>query len=179
MKLSTQTIVDLTNALAALDGYVRVIKDGDREQQVRQAYHFNPGLRAAIAKNIARCKAIADAYSKARDNTIYGLTGGLRELDPDDAHQMKEFRRVNDLFLAELHEIDLVTIKESELKLGSDKGLNPIPGTTLAFLAPILEEESWRVPEAPAMVAPPARAANGAAHPAEATADEARQSLDG
>lgn len=170
LKLSCQVIIDLVNNLAALDGKTRVIKDGEREQVVREPYKFKPGLRSAIAKNVANLKAVADAYSKTKDGLIGQVTGGMTQIaekhgetvNPDFQKQMADFQAVNNLLLAEIHEVRLVKIKESELNLEA----NPIPGTVIAALAPILDEAGY-APDEPVVVALPAMpavqpAANGA-----------------
>lgn len=166
MQLTTQTIIDLANALASLDGRQRVLKDGDREQAIREGYKFSTGVMVAIAKNIARCKVVADAYTRANEALVKQVTGGLTRLVPPDEGnkdydaQAAAYRPANRQLLDEVHEIDLVTLKEEDLKLGSEKGQNPIPGTTLAFLAPIISNEAWKLPDAPEIKVP--ETANGA-----------------
>jgi len=141
MKLSTQAVIDVYNALVTLDGKLRVVKDGEREQVVREPYTFGPGLRVAIAKNIANLKVIADVYAKGRENLILHVTGGRPMIDGNDYEKQLTFAVANAQLMAELHEVAVVTIKEDELKLG----VNPIPGTVLAAMAPIIEGESWEI----------------------------------
>src|ERR1051325_12152979 len=101
LKLSMQTIVDLVNALAALDGKIRGVKEGEREQIVREPYNFGAGLRAAIARNIAKLKRIADEYAKSRDGLILSISGGMTQLEKDNQQQAIEFKKANDVLLAD------------------------------------------------------------------------------
>lgn len=152
-KLSTKTVMDLSDALAALDGRPRIVKDGEHETIVQEPYSFAPGLRLALAKNRARCEVVISAYKRFREGMILNLSGGKREIDakksPAMASAADQFNRLNVLLLSELHEVDLISVKDDELKLGSEKGQNPIPVTVLAVLWPILDGDSWKLPEPP------------------------------
>jgi hypothetical protein len=145
MTLSIATIFDLQNALAALDGTTKAVRDGEREIAVRSPYKLGAGLRMAIAKNLYRLKVVTDAYTKAINDTISELSGGGTQLespaaftDPDE--KAKEKRELE----AEMHEVELITMTEAELKLDD----NTIPGTVLMGLCPIVE--GWQLPEKPA-----------------------------
>jgi hypothetical protein len=155
MTLSIATIFDLQNALAALDGTTKAVRDGEREIAVRSPYKLGAGLRMAIAKNLYRLKVVTDAYTKAINDTISELSGGGTQLespaaftDPDEKAKAKEkwsqFSKEKRELEAEMHEVELITMTEAELKLDD----NTIPGTVLMGLCPIVE--GWQLPEKPA-----------------------------
>jgi hypothetical protein len=159
MKLSTQTIINLANALASLNSHPEVVKEGEKHATVQRPYSFAPMTRLAIAKNLAKCQAVSDAYQKVRAGLIVQVSGGKSDIQPPPVvekdkpdyqsrvdtftEQITEFTRINQMFMDEKHEVDLVLLSEDALKLDA----NPIPFATLAQMAAIMEGEGWGLAE--------------------------------
>jgi hypothetical protein len=164
MQLSTQTILALANALSQLSSHRKVVKDGDKETTIEAPYQFAAETRAKIARNLARCTAVVDAYQRTRQGLLIQVSGGKSEIAPPPiadkdkpdyptrleayADQIETFNKVNQMFLDEVHEIDLAVLKEADLKLEA----NPIPFQILALMAPMLE--GWRQDAAPTFRTP-------------------------
>ena len=133
MRLTTHQILTLINALASLDGYDRVISEGENKERVVRDFHKIGGAtRMTIAKNVARLREIADAHQKTRDQVIREISGGKETVAQD---QMVEFNKQHAELLAAEHLVQIDTIKEEQLKLDS----NPIPIAVLIAIQPILE----------------------------------------
>lgn len=154
MRLSTQAIITLANALPQLNTYLKQAKEGDSWRNVHATYEFSPRVRLKIAKNIMRLTAVVDAYSRTRNGLIIQISGGKSIIQqPQDRtdkaavseyeRQMADLARLDELLLGECHDIDLDTISEDELNLKS----NPIPVAVLAAMAPIMEDETWAAPK--------------------------------
>lgn len=131
MRISTETAERMLLGLRALDGYERVIKDGERERVVQELYKLGGGLRFQIAKDIAKLTIVADALHKARNDLVRGLSGGKDRIPPEKAG---EFYAEERAMLDAQQDIELSMIQVEELKLDQ----NPIPGSILALLAPLL-----------------------------------------
>ena len=159
MQITTQAAFNLVNALSSLNGYQGTIKDGDKETITQKPYRFDARTRLTIAKNLAKLQAVVDAYQKVRGGLIMQISSGKTEIVPpppsekdapdykaryaDFTGQIAEFNRINQMFLDERHEIGLLTIPEAGLALD----VNPIPLSTLAQMAIIMEGEGWSASE--------------------------------
>lgn len=65
--LPVNDIVAVGNALVALDGYDRAVKDGAQDRVIREPYKFSPGVRLTIARDLTTIKAVvADVQTAAR-----------------------------------------------------------------------------------------------------------------
>ena len=135
--LTTREIVGLFNGLSALDGYECIVKDGQRERAVRENYRLGGGLRLVIAKNLHHLRAVVDPYQQARNALVREMANGTDEIATKD---MPEFLRREAEMLDAKHDVALVKIRANELHLGSEPNENPIPGSVLAALMPVLDD---------------------------------------
>lgn len=137
VKISFQDAIILNNALSALDGRERVVKDGERERVVSEPYDLGPGLRAAIGKNLTRLKAPVEIYSNAEKGLRNEITkGGVIEIKAGSPEVELFIQKRAELLKLEESIEPLIRIKRSELKLEK----NPIPGTVLSAMDPILDD---------------------------------------
>lgn len=114
-----------------LDGRLVVVKQNGADQLVMTPWEFGSGtLRLRIAKNIGALQAIEKQVEEARVAIIKEATKGGTL---DEAAANKQLADI----LAQPASGDLSRIRASELKL--DK--NEIPATTLAALAPVLDDD--------------------------------------
>jgi len=134
MKLSLESIIRLNVGLSQLDGYDKIVKQGETERVVRVYYKLTAGFRLAMAMNLDRLQPIVSAYNKARNNIILELSEGSGKV-PDDKNA--EFNSQDVDILDEIHTIKLTKIKENELDLDN----NPIPVSTLALLKVLLPKQ--------------------------------------
>jgi len=132
MKMTVQAMIDLQKGLMALDGYDKVIKDGEREKTARVYYELGGGLRLLIARNLNRIEPELKALEKARNETFMQYSNGENRISPDKA---VDFMKAERALLDNEVEVELIEIDQTELKL--DK--NPIPGTVLSVLIPLLK----------------------------------------
>lgn len=140
LKLTNQQVNELAGAISAMNGYERIVKDGEKERAVADTYkHIGVGLKSSMAKNLVALKAPAAAYELARQAIFRECSGGADSIDTKTDEGQQQMRRLNTL-LAELatqtHDVDLLTLKLEELRLD----VNPWPVTVLAGLGPILED---------------------------------------
>lgn len=128
LKIDTETAVELSNALSALDGYEKIVKDGEKERGVRGPYKFGGGLRMTNGTNIKALADIVDTHGEAQKDIFNALRGDEDYIqDADD--QARLAARLNELKPHPV-EVEQRTISEDELRLD----INPIPGTVLANL---------------------------------------------
>ena len=127
MKLTLTKVLNLRGALSALDSYEKAVGD----KTVRELYQLGGPLRLRIARNLNLLDPEISAYQKARNALVVQHTNGA-----DKKVDMANFVAAENELLESEIELDLKPIKEHELQL--DK--NPVPGTVLAGLMPILEE---------------------------------------
>lgn len=119
--------------LQQLDGYDRVVKDGQNERVVRQTYNLGPGLRLSIARNMEKLRRVDASLRQARLGVLQQFSGGESKV-PDGnliAYQAED-RKLMDAPCGE----DLIRIKLDELKLSE----NPVPASVLSVLLPIVDQ---------------------------------------
>lgn len=134
MKLSMEKMISARAALMALDGYDKIIKDGERERAVRELYKLGGGLRLLIAKNVNLLDKEIDTFQRARNALVLECASGQEKVPPE---KMASFIKQERELLDAETEIDVVPIKSDELKLDQ----NPIPASVLAQLGTLLTDE--------------------------------------
>lgn len=133
MKLKFSQAADLLAALAALDGYDRIIKDAGNERIARELYKLGP-LRLPIAKNIRVLREALEDFQRARNGLVMEASGGKGELDPkaDPAGAAQLGLAVQTLLDTE-QELALEPLPEAELLAAG-----PVPPSVLASLIVLL-----------------------------------------
>ena len=130
MKILNAKVIPLLQLLRSLDGSEKGLPDG---RVIKEPYRFASGkVYLDIALNQNRLASQAEAIEKARVAIIKSLLPeGETELKPDRHQpQMAEFVRQYQAVLDEEADIDLRTMKASDLNLDA----NPISPTILAAL---------------------------------------------
>lgn len=136
-KMTLAKANDVLNALLALDGYDKEIKDGASSKSVHVFYDLSGNLRLLIAGDIDALKAPIAQFSKARQGLV-DQAGGSGKTGDDYAKWMaspegvKAAKDVQALLDTEGN-YTLGKIKDAELKLD----VNPIPASVLSMLSPI------------------------------------------
>jgi len=126
MKLSTRAIIALVNALNVFD------QGAEKAEAGKRPFKLANGARMILSKNLMRVEGIVSAYQKERNAMI------LLHADADGKLEGKaaiEFNALDNMLMDWLHEVELVAIRETDLRLDD----NDIPVTVVAGLAPVIE----------------------------------------
>lgn len=134
------TIAQLYALLAAhqaLDGHEKIVRDAQGERAVTTPYTLGGLTRLALAQNISAIEGVVRGFEKVRKDLIRqhaGETGSFDETDEGRAALARCNREVATI-LEQEREVSLARIKSEDLRLDQ----NPIPGTVLSGLMPILQ----------------------------------------
>lgn len=130
MKMSE--VLNLLVALRELDGYTKIVMEGGRETSVQASYVFTAATRFTLAKNIAKLQPLAKAYQDAFNAKVKEISGGESKVPKEkEAQFLEELRPLQE----QEEEVELTKITEADMKLE----VNPIPGSVLANLLPIIQ----------------------------------------
>ena len=133
--LTLEDIIGANAALNQLDGQQKEGKDGSF---ALIPYKFDDATRWNIAKNKRLFKVEAEAYDETRNALIKELSPVNMDVSKEDAATREKFRlRHRELLKKPVELSGLLKIKKSAL-LKED--LNPIAGSILELLMPILDE---------------------------------------
>lgn len=124
MKVTINTAHRLVNALLALDGRQRAVKNGEAETVIIEPYKLGVA-RLAIARNVSRLRAVLADFEKARDGLIREISNGGDSIDPKaNPDGFKKFTISVNEMLGQEAEVDLEPLKASQLKL-DENDINP------------------------------------------------------
>ncbi len=138
MKVTVNTAHKLVNALLALDGRQKAVKNGDSESIIVEPYKLGPA-RLAIAKNTSRLRAVLTDFEKARDGLIKEISNGGDSIDPaKDPDGFKRFNLAVRDMLSDESDVDIVPIEASKLNLDQ----NDIPPAVIVDLEEIIDFEN-------------------------------------
>lgn len=133
MKLTCSQILAARAGLDGLDGYERVIRDGNRERAVLISYQFGAGLRLALARNKNKLQTDCEVFSAKRNRLVAELSAGGAQVPPE---RMAEFSTRERELQKQAVEVDVAAISIGELQLDQ----NPITVSVLALIEPLLVE---------------------------------------
>ena len=74
--LTFEQALQVDQGLHALDGYKRIIKDGQREYEATELYKLGPGLRVQIGLAIARLDPVAREFQAQNNDLIRKYADG-------------------------------------------------------------------------------------------------------
>ena len=141
LRLTVEQALDLLAGLTALDGHEELVGEGKQQQKIVVPYTLGGPLRQAIFHDITATKPVAADFQNARNAVVIELSKGAGKLDPGSPESAKLALQTQAM-MAQPVDLKLDRIKLADLKLDS----NPIPGTVLAQLAPILDEPDGKTP---------------------------------
>jgi hypothetical protein len=127
MRLTNRAIVELRQALTALDGAPTPVTIEGKTQVYLKPYEFAGTTRFKIGKNLSAVKSIAELVDKASD----GITRQYAVKGTIPAELVPEYHDDREKLLNLETEIELTTLAEADLKLD----INAIPGSVLGILA--------------------------------------------
>lgn len=135
-------------ALAALDGYERMYREGETERVARVPYNLSWDLRMTLGENKDALERAIEAYLKCRNEIITRHAGGKRRVDPSNLAAVEACAEE----VLALDEKDIVfecaPIDFDELKGKAE--VNPIPPSVLAALWPLRKQKGGPHPVAEA-----------------------------
>ncbi|MBU3741504.1 MAG: hypothetical protein FGM24_04370 [Candidatus Kapabacteria bacterium] len=144
--ISNRDVLELYSALTALDGYSKAV--GDRVVTV--PYEIEPRARLDIALNKATLRPVKEAIEETRNAIVTEIAGDRGEIpdtvtdglgkvstNPEAITFQRRWREVLDATVT----VDLRRLPVKSLHIGDDADTkaNPIPGTVLEILMPILD----------------------------------------
>jgi hypothetical protein len=132
--LTYEQALSVDQGLHALDGYQHIVKDGQQEMTVVEFYKLGPGVRVQIGLAIASLDAAAKTFAELQNKLIKQYSAGAGKV-PDSAMSdylaaISELRRTPSGVV-----VPHLTVKELNLDQ------NPIPGSVLGMLSPILDQK--------------------------------------
>src|SRR5262245_51554387 len=120
MRLTTEIIIRLFQALALLDGHPVAGSE-------RAIYKFTPAVKMKIARNIAALRKAHDEHSRLRDGLIYKHANGRNRLPDVEKLEGEErdaamkigadFEKAERLLLDQVRDVALSTLSEGDLNL--------------------------------------------------------------
>lgn len=132
VKLTISEILGASRALGQLDGYTKATEQG----AAQVPYNLDDSTRWNIAKNRRILSAEIESYEEVRIKMV-------RELSPKEANIGKESAEVQEAFRERIKTLLHTTVELPgflRLKKASVLTGNPIPGSVLELLLPIIDE---------------------------------------
>lgn len=130
MKLSIQAASQLAGGLRGLDGYQKLTSDG---KPITEYFKLDGQVRLDIAIGLNRIDGALAVFNKARQDLVRQNAGDTGQIPPE---KMAEFVAAEQEMLNAEQEIEIPAISKAGLKLDE----NPIPGTTLSLIVPLLAD---------------------------------------
>jgi len=131
--LTFEQALQVDQGLHALDGYKRIIKDGQREYEATELYKLGPGLRVQIGLAIARLDPVAREFQTQNNDLIRKYAdGGTSVAAKNTQDYLAAFQALQKTSSGVV--IPHIVVKELDLEH------NPIQGTVLGLLNPILDQ---------------------------------------
>ena len=125
--------IELRAGLTALDGYQKDVPQGDAPAKVIVSpYKLSSDTRWKIFSALTAIKPTLETFDAARADLQKRV-----KLAGDDKAALAAIDQEAEQLLARKQDVKLPTLKREELALGG----NPIPGSVLVALAPIIAEK--------------------------------------
>lgn len=134
MQITIDKALSLRAGLTALDGYNKIIKNGENESTAVVPFKLSGVMRMTIARNISRLEQPLADYNKARNEVIKSLAGPDGNAVPPE--KLAEFLAQDVGMRKQETELSLTKLKVADLNLDD----NPIPGSVLAMLLDLVGE---------------------------------------
>jgi hypothetical protein len=133
MKLTNRAVVELRQALTALDGVPTPITVEGKTQVYLKNYEFSGSTRFKIGKNLSVLRPLAEVVEKSIDAVIrqYAVPkeGTTDKMIPQE--KVAEYNAERETILDIETEVAITKLTEEDLKLD----VNAIPGSVLSILS--------------------------------------------
>lgn len=133
---------DIGTGLSELNGYSRVVKQGESETTVMQQYRLGKS-RTAVALNLLALKPINEGNAAASNTLITEISDGVGMIKPDTPGAIEYRKRYKEDRLDKPCPITFARLSMRDLKPGDpdEKDKNPIPPYVLVLLEPIIDHD--------------------------------------
>lgn len=136
MKLTKKQAVEAYQALGALKGYPKIVRQNNEDQIVTEPFKLSADTRTVIARNKIELRVHVDNYQEAQNELIESHQGEKKgEVAPEN---MKAFRKAVRELQDETLDVDLKTIKLPDFKLDDNIAIN---GDILESLDVLIEKQ--------------------------------------
>jgi hypothetical protein len=139
MKLTANSALLLLNGLAQLDGYDKVVKDGDSEKIVKTGFTLSAKTKLAIALTRKRVGDFVNPVFEQRNALLRNLADGGETLT--DQVKIEEFKKQEKELLEAEEEIQITTITTDDLQLDNENNRNISPSIILMIEAALSDFE--------------------------------------
>ena len=137
MKMSINAALSLMNGLAQLDGYDKVIRQGDADRSVHVGYTLPSATKISIALNRKRIGDVINVFNENRNNLVREFAESGDQIK--DPVKVTEFRKREKEMLDKEEEFNLIIISIENLRLDDANNQNISP-SLLIMIAPILSD---------------------------------------
>lgn len=129
MKLTINQCSALFAAHKELDGYNRVVKEGETERSVRQSYVLPFAIQLAVAENMEALEKVLKLYEKNRQELFRQHANGEDFLTAGSPELIAYAKAIDDLTVSEI-EVELQLLDFKQL----DNANNSFPPSALSKL---------------------------------------------
>lgn len=136
VEVTVKEAMQILQGLKALDGFDRVVKDGNVEKIVNEPYKFSPNFIWMLTKNSVALLATVEKFELAKSKIIKEEAGADKRIDDKDTVKVQAVMEKINVLLEEKEELKLGMITMGELNLGENK----IPPSALAKLGKLLAD---------------------------------------
>lgn len=139
MKLKIAQIKRLLESLSKLDGYEAVVEVDGNKKVILKPYDLSGKVRWNISKNINILTDRMQGFSKVQNDLIVQISGGKNVIPKEDTEKVSEFiKQITEVVESEEDVGGLLVLSQADLKLDSDKDINPFPPTVISGLSELL-----------------------------------------
>lgn len=146
--ISNARLVELSNGIAIIDRGHEITVDG---KNVARGFNLPASVLYTLARTGIVIKPLVEAWRES-NTKLFEANQPIVVTDKDGKEQRQIPAENMPIYDAEVRkllaiatDIELPFVHVRELKVGNEKGQNPIPATALTLLDPILD---WSEPEA-------------------------------
>lgn len=134
IKIRNDQLQNARAGLSGLEGFERVIKDGERERTIMERFKYNSGTLLLQVKLMNRLDDLLRIRSSVQNAALRQASGGTGIINPQNQPtEFAAYAKIIEEMEAKECEIDLSPLTESDLDLNK----NAISAGVLAALGPL------------------------------------------
>lgn len=145
IEVTYQEALMMQAGLSGLDGYTKIVKDGDKEKPVTLAFDFDFLFRRKIGKTKKALLEFCEEAEKVRNDIIRRHADGEDSVDPKNKVKMKAVSKETLAFDETKFPLDYVPLPIKDLQ-GKDGAENAIMPTVMGAIDRLIEQEDDKKP---------------------------------